>query len=90
MRLPAGQRPKNTSKKAKKWFAGNIIDIMEWPPQSPDLNLLENLCTDVKKAVHTCNTTSNEALWMLVKESWEQIPITRCQDIVDSIPKRCH
>ena len=23
--------PKLTSKKAKKWFADNIIDIMEWP-----------------------------------------------------------
>ena len=32
---------KNTSKKAKKWFANNIIDIMEWPPQSPAINPIE-------------------------------------------------
>ena len=67
---------KHTSKKAKKWFADDIIDIMKWPPQSRDLNLIENLWTDVKKAVHTCNPTSNEALGMVVKESWERIPIT--------------
>ena len=47
---------KQTSKKAKKWFADNINDIMEYPP---DLNLIENLWTDVNKAVHTCNPTSN-------------------------------
>ena len=59
--------PKHTHKKAKKWFAHNIIDIMEWPSQFPDLNPIENLWPDVKKAVHTCNPTSNEALWMVVK-----------------------
>ena len=49
---------KHTSKKAKKWFAYNILDIVEWPPQSP----YHNLWTGVKKAVHTCNPTSNQAL----------------------------
>ena len=62
---------------------------MEWPPQSSDHNPIENLWTDVKKAVHSCNPTSNEALWMVVKESWARIPITRCQDLVDSMPRRC-
>ena len=28
---------KHTSRKAKKRFVDNIIDIMEWLPQSPDL-----------------------------------------------------
>ena len=35
------------SKKAKKWFADNIIDVMEWPPQSPYVNPIENLWTHV-------------------------------------------
>ena len=35
--------PKHTNKKAKKWFANNIIDIMEWPPQFTALNPIENL-----------------------------------------------
>ena len=50
---------------------------------------IEYFWTDVKKAVHTFNTTSNEALWMVVKESWERIPIIRCQDLVTSMSRRC-
>ena len=74
--------PKHTSKKANMQFADNIIDILEWLLQSPDLNPIENLWADIKKAVHICNPTSNEALWMVVKESWERIAITRYQDLV--------
>ena len=61
--------PKHTSKKAKKWFADNIIYIMEWSSQPSDLKPIENLWTDVKKAFHTCNPISNEALWVVLKES---------------------
>ena len=81
--------PQHTSKNATNWFADNIIDSMEWPQQSPELNPIENLCPDVKKAVQTCNPTSNETLWMAVKESWERIPIIRCQDLVTSMSRRC-
>ena len=80
---------KHTSKKAKKWFADNIIDIMEWPPQFPDHNPNKKLWTDIKKAVYTGNPTFNEDIWMVVKESWKQIPITRWQDLVDFMPRRC-
>ena len=41
--------PKHTSKKAKKWFADNIIDIMEWPTQ--DLNPIENLWTHLQSNI---------------------------------------
>ena len=51
-----------STREKKKWFADNIINIMEWPPQSPVLTSIENLWTDVKKAVHTCNPTSNISL----------------------------
>ena len=80
---------KHMSKKAEKGFAFNINNIMEWPAQTPDVNPIENLWTDVKKAVHICNPTSNEALWMVIKESWQRIPINRYQDSVDSMSRRC-
>ncbi len=30
-------------RKSKLWFQENGIEVMEWPPYSPDLNSIENL-----------------------------------------------
>lgn len=35
--------PKHTAKVTSKFFAEKKIEKLEWPPQSPDLNLTENL-----------------------------------------------
>ena len=37
----------------KKWCSENTINMMEWPAQFPDLNLIENLWTnDIKTCTH--------------------------------------
>jgi hypothetical protein len=33
--------PKHTSRIAKNYFAAKNIDLLPWPPQSPDLNPIE-------------------------------------------------
>lgn len=81
--------PKHTSKLAKKWFLDNKINMMEWPAQSPDLNPIENLWTDIKKGVSQIQPTSNQALWTAVQQIWYSIPKERCQNLVNSMPKRC-
>lgn len=81
--------PKHTSKRAKLWFAENKIDVMVWPAQSPDLNPIENLWGDVKNAVAAAKPKNAEELWQAIKTSWASIPNLRCQNLVDSMYRRC-
>uniref|UniRef100_A0A8C5M825 Tc1-like transposase DDE domain-containing protein n=1 Tax=Leptobrachium leishanense TaxID=445787 RepID=A0A8C5M825_9ANUR len=56
--------PKHTSKSTRAWLQIKGLNILEWPSQSPDLNPIENLWWDLKKAVAVRkpkNVTEREA-----------------------------
>jgi transposase len=35
--------PKHTAKIVKAWFEENNVNLLLWPSNSPDLNIIENL-----------------------------------------------
>ncbi len=55
--------PKHTSKPAASWFQTNTINVMQWPAQSPDLDPIDNLRSDIKNAVSEAKPRNAEELW---------------------------
>jgi DDE superfamily endonuclease len=82
--------PKHTSKKATKWFEDNDINILDWAPQSPDLNPIEHLWQHVKQRLGEYSTMPKGVweIWERVAEVWNEIPPEVCQNLIESMPRR--
>ena len=82
--------PKHVSHKATKWFEDNNIQVLVWPAQSPDLNPIEHLWGELKKALKTYSSSPKgvHELWDRVAEQWNQIPPEACQRLIESMPRR--
>lgn len=61
---------------------------MDWPSESPDLNITENLWNDLKKSVHAQKPSNLTELEMFCKEEWSKIPPSRIQTFVKGYRSR--
>src|ERR1700759_4476372 len=43
--------PKHTAKIVKAWFEEKNVDLLDWPPNSPDINIMENLWDHLDRQV---------------------------------------
>ena len=81
---------KHTSTSAKKWFVDNGIEVLQWPPQSPDLNLIEHLWHYLKMNLNSYETepSSIHELWTRVEMEWNEISVDKCMELIDSMVDR--
>ena len=66
--------PIHTAKQTSKFFKQAQISVMEWPPQSPDLNPIEHLWDAIECMTRLCMAESNsgtnlESLYHCLQES---------------------
>ena len=66
------------------------MQFLPWPAQSPDVNPIENLWQDVKRAVYNRPQKPKNLteLTRLVKSVWKAIPLKSIQVLVESMPRR--
>jgi len=82
--------PKHTSKSTTEWLRRKRYRVLKWPSQSPDLNPIEMLWQDLKRAVHARGPSNLTQLKQFCKEEWSKIPQSRCKRLIDGYKKRLH
>ena len=81
--------PCHRSKVAKNFLDSNNIDLLEWLRNSPDLNPIENLWTNMKNEVSEKQPLSGAELVKSIKEVWvKEISKAYCQSLIESMPRR--
>lgn len=82
--------PKHTSKLATSWFQANGIELLDWPPQSPDLNPIEHLWAHLKRRLSSYENIPEgiHELWTRVEQEWEGVSTEVCLGLIDSMPRR--
>jgi len=80
--------PKHTSRLVRDFLFQKGIQLLEWPPYSPDLNPIENLWSDLKKRVGKTRATNQAELSAAVKKAWKESSQELCEKLVKSVPNR--
>ena len=68
----------------------NLAVIPDWPPNSPDLNPIENLWAIVSAKVYEQGKLfySKKSLFAAVSKAWEGVSLETCQNLINSIDTR--
>lgn len=65
-----------------------ILYLDDWPPNSPDINIIENMWALLKNKIKTENFNSKDHLYDRVNEIWHNIPERTITNLYESIPRR--
>jgi len=68
----------------------NVCLLSDWPAQSPDLNIIENMWAQIKMNTLKQYATSKDDLWTIVKHEWYAIPNDYVRSLNESLPRRLH
>ena len=81
--------PCHTAKSIKTFFTEEILTVMDWPAQSPDMNPIENVRTLLNERIKNRNPSNVEELWTYLKQEWEKISVDECSNLINSCGRRC-
>lgn len=72
----------------QQYFADHHIRLLDWPPNSPDLNPMENIWGFISQNMSRSHITTTVQLWHRLQQFWGTISVEQCQHLIDSMPVR--
>ena len=83
--------PIYTAKDVKNWIAQKRIKVLpDWPSQSPDLNPIEHLWSELKRKVRqrSVHPKNLHELEKALQEKWAKIMPKTYSNLIESMPNR--
>ena len=80
--------PIHRAQTVTNWIAVRRMNILDWPAQSPDLNLIENCWSHVKRQLRRINLRDNDQLWEAIQQIWGQIQEDYIERLYSSLRRR--
>ncbi|CAB4401305.1 unnamed protein product [Rhizophagus irregularis] len=83
--------PKHKARITTDWLETNNINVLDWPAQSPDLNPIENLWSELEHRLRKDGSiiiTNKTSLWEKIQTSWNNIETEVCTKLIETIPRR--
>jgi transposase len=82
--------PSHTARYTKSWLKSKNIDVLSWPPFSPDMNPIENVWAYLTNIVYKNGKQfySLEALKRAILKAWNEMPDSYLASLVKSMPDR--
>ncbi|KAJ4427446.1 hypothetical protein ANN_25069 [Periplaneta americana] len=88
--------PIHTANRIQRWFTRRRdVHPVDWPPNSPDMNPIQNLWAAVKRILRSIwaeqpPVRTPEELWDRVLDAWEEMTknLDLFHNLVDSMPRR--
>ena len=80
--------PCHTSEQTMGYIRSYIDLVDNWPANSPDLNVIENLWSIIKRKVEELQPKSTNELIDAIFTVWESIPMDMIRNLIDSMEDR--
>src|SRR4051812_33899520 len=80
---------KHTSGIVQQWLHNNGITKMDYPPRSPDINIVENVWNDVKLRVEKRNPNTEAELKLFWQQEWDKTDKNFVIRLAHAMPARC-
>lgn len=80
--------PKHTAKSVQKWLSVNVRNQLKTPPQSADLNPIENLWSDLERNIRNHVISNKNDLKRALETEWDKFTTETTQKLVGSMNKR--
>ena len=88
-RLQMSNDPKHRSQTVQTILHQQVSEILDWPSNSPDVNLVEKLWSIMERRVEKRKPSNLHELDRFLHEEWRNIDLSTINNLINSMKKHC-